>query len=306
MTDRAFTVEERFSLAQTCGPVAWVGERSPRHHWRAGALVTVRYEGETPVFRMVTHPSPGIIRIVGNADPDLDHAWAMNVLGLAVDPPRFDDPLMSRLAAIYPGLRPFCDGSVFDGILTSIIGQSISVAAAAITQARLASRFSTGVRIHNRIFHPLPTAHQLAGASVKLIRESGVTWRRAEGIRNAALEQVAGRLPNEAFVRERPDEAVRELMKLPLIGRWTAESTVLWGVGAPDAHPTGDVALLRATRRAYEMPDLTLRGLDDLAESWRPYRGLAARLLWTDLFGPAPSSAEGNSGRIEAVDQFGG
>lgn len=79
-----------------------------------------------------------------------------------------------------------------------------------------------------------------------------------------------------------------ELMKLPLVGRWTAESVVLWGVGAPNAHPTGDVALLRAARLAYERPDLTLKDLDVLAEQWQSARGLAARLLWTDLFGPAP------------------
>jgi 3-methyladenine DNA glycosylase/8-oxoguanine DNA glycosylase len=77
-------------------------------------------------------------------------------------------------------------------------------------------------------------------------------------------------------------------MALPLVGRWTAESVVLWGIGAPDAHPTGDVALLRAARAAYGRPELTLKELDVLAEQWRPARGLAARLLWTELFGPAP------------------
>src|SRR3712207_6971184 len=44
---------------------------------------------------------------------------------------------------------------------------------------------------------------------------------------------------------------------------WTAESTLLWGLGAADAFPTGDVALLRAARVAYGRPELDLRGLED-------------------------------------------
>ncbi len=77
------------------------------------------------------------------------------------------------------------------------------------------------------------------------------------------------------------------LLRLPAVGPWTANSALLWGVGAPDAHPTGDVALLRAARAAFANPDLDLKGLDHRAETWRPARGWAARLLWTGLLGIA-------------------
>jgi DNA-3-methyladenine glycosylase II len=144
------------------------------------------------------------------------------------------------------------------------------------------------------VFRPLPRPGQLAGASPALVRESGVTWKRAEAIVVAAREAVSGNLPSDEDARSDPDRVVTELLKLPLVGRWTAESVVLWGVGAPNAHPTGDVALLRAARAAYKQPDLTLKDLDVLAERWQPARGLAARLLWTDFFGPAPESDRGS------------
>jgi 3-methyladenine DNA glycosylase/8-oxoguanine DNA glycosylase len=136
--------------------------------------------------------------------------------------------------------------------------------------------------------YPLPRADQLADASVELIRASGVTWKRAEAIRHAAREMIAGNLPGDEAARQDPEETVRALIALPLVGRWTAESIVLWGTGAPNAHPTGDVALLRAAKAAYDRPELTLKELDVLAEQWQPARGLAARLLWTEFFGPAP------------------
>ncbi len=141
--------------------------------------------------------------------------------------PAFADPVIQRLSHQFPGLRAYCDGSLFDGIVTSIVGQSISVAAAAVTQAKLAATFAAPTVIDGRAFRPLPNAHQLAEASLEQIRESGVTWKRAEGIQYAARQQIAGALPSDHEARDRPDEAVRALMELPLVGRWTAESAAL-------------------------------------------------------------------------------
>lgn len=238
---------------------------------------------------MAHQRSPDRADITGSANAGGDGEWGSAVLGMDIPMPSFDDPVITALVARFPGLHPYCDGSLFDGIVTAIVGQSISVAAAAVTQAKLAALYADPVKLEGREFRPLPTARHLAESSIELIRSSGVTWKRAEGIRHAARELIAGALPTDEDARSHPDEAVKALIGLPLIGRWTAESAVLWGIGAPDAHPTGDVALLRAARQAYNRPAMTLKELDRLAEEWRPGRGLAARLLWTNLFGPAPS-----------------
>jgi len=293
---RMLSMPGPFSLASTCGPVYWTTGRSPRHRWDDGVLTWVGWEGEAVVWRSCRQIGYAQIDITGNASPGLDEAWGRDVLGSGIALPSYSDPILASLAARFPGLHPYCDGSVFDGIVTAIVGQSISVAAAAVTQAKLAASFAEAIAIAGRSYRPLPRADQLAGASVELIRASGVTWKRAEAIRYAAQRMVAGRLPDDELARSNPEDAVIALMDLPLVGRWTAESVVLWGVGASNAHPTGDVALLRAARVAYQRPELTLKELDLLADNWRPARGLAARLLWTNLFGPAPES-EGAANR---------
>lgn len=285
---RSLSVDTPFSLAATCGPVHWTTGRSPYHQWEGGSLTWVGWEGEDIAWRRCIQAAPDRIDITGESDPARDAEWGKAVLGVKARLPAYDDPVMATLARRFPGLRPYCDGSVFKGVVTAIVGQSISVAAAAVTQARLAALFGNEVEIGGRTFRPLPRPDQLAEAPVALIRESGVTWKRAEAIQHAARRYLAGELPGDEAARRDPEEAVRMLLELPLVGRWTAESVVLWGVGAPNAHPTGDVALLRAARAAYERPDLTLKELDRLAEQWQPARGLAARLLWTALFGPAP------------------
>lgn len=284
---RRLTVDRPFSLAVTCGPAAWVGHRSSRQAWRDGALTWIGWEDDRVVWRRARQLDDTHLDITSSA-PDGAAEWGRRVLGLSVPLPPFADPVLSRLAARYAGLRPLCDGSLFDGLVTAIVGQSISVAAAATVQGRLAASFAQPVRLDDRAFVPLPTAAQLADAPVALVRESGVTWKRAEAIVAAARAQVAGELPSDGEARADPDAAMGRLRALPLVGRWTAESALLWGIGAPDAHPAGDVALLRAARLAYGDPGLTMKDLDVLAESWRPARGLAARLLWTALLGPAP------------------
>jgi len=287
---RVLEFEAPFSLAQTAGPVAWTTGRSPRHRWDRGVLTWVGWENGNVVWRQARQESPIALTMWGSGNPERDEDWSATVLGSDIRLPQFSDAILATLARRYAGLRPYCDGTIFEGIVTAIVGQSISVAAAAVTQAKLAALFANALEIDGRSMAPLPAAAQLAKASPSLVRTSGVTMRRAEALVFAAQEAERGNLPGDAWARANPDLAVRELLKLPLVGRWTAESVLLWGIGAPDAHPTGDVALLRAARQVCALPELTLKDLDRLAEGWAPARGLAARLLWTEFFGPAPAN----------------
>jgi 3-methyladenine DNA glycosylase/8-oxoguanine DNA glycosylase len=200
--------------------------------------------------------------------------------------PNVADEVPAALRLRFPGLRAFAYGSLFDGVVSSIVGQSISVASAAVTGRRLAALFHPGLAVLGRTFWPLPRADQLAHATPALVRTSGVTWRRADAL--VAVGRTFANDEGDGVATRSADELRRWLRALPLVGPWTAESALLWGLGDGDAYPTGDVALLRAARVAYDRPGLDMKGLDRLAEGWRPHRGWVARLLWTALLGPAP------------------
>lgn len=236
-----------------------------------------------PVIRRLRQDG-ALLRIESNVDPSLHEPWLARTFRAHPAIEQWTDPVIASLADRYTGLSSYTDGSLFAGLVTSIIGQSISIASAMSVQRRLALSFHQGVVIEDRVMAPLPTAEDLAEAPLETIRESGVTWKRAEGLQAVAREAIRGNLPTG----EEDDLAIveRELVKLPMVGPWTAASALLWGVGAPDAFPKGDVALLRAARLAYDRDDMTMRDLDALAESWRPYRAIATRLLWTGLLGP--------------------
>ena len=224
--------------------------------------------------------------------PELDHqAWADSVLGVRRVPPDIADPTVAAIAVRYPGMRPYSNGNLFEGIVTAIVGQSISVQAAAVTERKLAALFTAPVEHGRRAYWPSPTAEQLANATPELVRTSGVTQRRADAIVAIARMAVEGLLLDPDTASDDDRAIYQAVLRLPQVGRWTAESVLLWGLGADDAYPIGDVALLRAVRLAYARPELTHTEMDALSDSWRPGRSWAARWLWLNLFGPAPISS---------------
>jgi len=84
-----------------------------------------------------------------------------------------------------------------------------------------------------------------------------------------------------------PDEPARDtLIGLKGVGPWTADTYLLMALGRPDVWPAGDVALQAAV---WELKRLPARPSHDemveLAEAWRPWRAVAARILWHHYLG---------------------
>lgn len=288
--ERSINVPITYSLSQTCAPVSWGRGRWASVDWIDGALYSVGLEASRVTWRRVRQPAPGTLIVDGDRDPSLDESWLNDCLGVSRIAPKIDDPVISEIADRYPGLRPHCSGSLFAGVISCIAGQSITVAAAAITEARIFGLFHPGISINGRTFWPAPDAADVASAQPALVRTSGVTWKRAEAIVHAAKAQLAGELPSDEEARSNVESARTALRKLPLVGPWTAESALLWGLGLDDIFPPSDAALLRAARRSYGLPVLDHKGLERLSESWRPGRAWAARWLWIDLLG-APATS---------------
>jgi DNA-3-methyladenine glycosylase II len=78
------------------------------------------------------------------------------------------------------------------------------------------------------------------------------------------------------------DEAVRAALTARLgIGRWSADIYLLMALGRPDVWPMGDIALAAAAQHAAGLPSRpSFEALAVMAEAWRPWRAVAARLLW--------------------------
>ncbi len=288
---RVLNVDGVFSLDVTCGPVDWARGRWANEDWIDGVLIWVGWEHDRVVSRRVrTGCTANELIIEGSADRLDDARWAASRLGIDKTMPQPADPVIAGIAVRYPGMRPHASGSLFAGLVDAIIGQSITVQAAAIVSARVASHFHPGIELEGRIFWPLPRPEDLAHADISRLRRTGLTWKRAEALVSAGQAVMDGKLTESSG--QPVDELRLMLRQLPLVGPWTAESALLWGIGEGDAFPIGDVALLRAARGAYDEPEMTMKEMDARSHDWSGHRAWASRLLWIDLFGPVRPLAE--------------
>lgn len=79
-----------------------------------------------------------------------------------------------------------------------------------------------------------------------------------------------------------PDEEVRnELIKLKGIGHWTADVYLMHALQRTDLFPLGDIALVNSLKEVKQLhPHISKEEMLKIAEPWRPYRTIAAMILW--------------------------
>ena len=179
------------------------------------------------------------------------------------------DPDLARIEAA-AGVLPWRRRPAgFVGLLQAIVGQQISNQAAAAIWRRLAA---------------LPGADTPAGMlslDDESLRGAGLSRPKVAHARALATAFAAGALSESAIAALDDEAAVAAIAAVRGMGRWTAEVYLLFALARDDVFPAGDLALAAA---AADLKALPVRpgpaALRALAEPWRPYRALAARLLW--------------------------
>jgi DNA-3-methyladenine glycosylase II len=196
-----------------------------------------------------------------HTEADLDRAIA----GLIKADPRWRKALA---AAGRPALRRRPDG--FAGLAAIVVSQQLSTASAKAIWNRLETALE-----------PIsPQAVRLARTG-KLAR-AGLSAPKIRTLKAIARAIDGGDLDLAALCGLPADEAHRRLTAIHGIGPWTADIYLLFCLGHADAWPAGDLALQEAARLLLGLRARpSSRDMGPLAESWRPWRGAAAYMLWT-------------------------
>ena len=159
-------------------------------------------------------------------------------------------------------LRRRPDG--FAQLLSAIVSQQVSVASARAIWGRLeaaglvtpdavAALDTDALRAHGLSRQKAAYAHALAAAGIDF-----------EGLRALPTAQVVDRL-----------------VAVKGIGIWTAEIYAMFSLGRADVFAPGDLALQEGARMLYDLPDRPREApLRRMSEIWRPWRSVAARMLW--------------------------
>jgi DNA-3-methyladenine glycosylase II len=157
----------------------------------------------------------------------------------------------------------------FASLTGIVLGQQVSRASADAMAARLAA-----------LIDPLDAEGVLA-AGEETLRAAGLSRAKQATVLAIARAVVEGGLDLDSLSGEDAGAAMARLTALRGIGPWTAEVYLLFCAGHPDLFPARDVALQSAVGHALSIsPRPGDRALSALAESWAPWRGVAARLFW--------------------------
>jgi DNA-3-methyladenine glycosylase II len=183
---------------------------------------------------------------------------------LAKADPRLEDIIAK---AGMPGLRRRPAG--FPGLCAIICAQQLSTASAAAIWGRLAAAFD-------------PLSHDsVRRARASKLARLGLSKPKIKTLKAIGTAIAKGEIDLAAVANMAADDAHAALVALHGIGPWTADIYLLFCLGHADAWPAGDLALQEAARIAFRLKRRpSPKEMVTLAEKWRPWRGVAAHLLW--------------------------
>lgn len=150
-----------------------------------------------------------------------------------------------------------------------VIAQQVSLASANAMTRRLTT-----------LIDPLDPASVISGGE-EILRAAGLSRAKQATLLAIARAVTEDGLDLEDVANQDAGVAIAQLTQLRGIGPWTAEIYLLFCAGHPDIFPARDVALQSAVGHAFSIaPRPGEKALTQIAESWAPWRGVAARLFW--------------------------
>jgi DNA-3-methyladenine glycosylase II len=167
-----------------------------------------------------------------------------------------------------PPLRRRAHG--YAGLAAIIVSQQLSTASAGAIWGRLTAAFD-----------PFEPAALIRARPARLAR-LGLSGAKIRALKAIARAIEKGEIDLAKLVDLPADAAHAALTALHGVGPWTADIYLLACLGHADAWPAGDLALQEAARLAFGLPARpTSKEMATLGDQWRPWRSIAARVLWS-------------------------
>jgi DNA-3-methyladenine glycosylase II len=182
------------------------------------------------------------------------------------------DKVVRRLIKACPEPDWVSRGDAFQTLARSIVGQQISVKAA----ASIWGRFATLAR-------KVTPANVVALGEAEL-RACGFSGQKCAYVKDLARRFAAGEVKPRRWARMADEAIIEELVQVKGIGRWTVEMYLMFHLRRPDVLPVDDLGLRRAMERAYNGGEpLTRDDMRAIGEPWAPWRTVGSWYLWRSL-----------------------
>lgn len=160
------------------------------------------------------------------------------------------------------------DSDLFSSVIHHIIGQQISTKAQATVWRRMQERLGE------------VTAESILAAEIPELQSFGMTFRKAEYIKDFAEKVQSGAFDLEGISRLPDNEAIKALASLKGIGVWTAEMILLFCLQRPDVFSFDDLAIRRGLRMVYHHRNIDRKLFEKYRRRFSPYCSVASLYLW--------------------------
>lgn len=168
------------------------------------------------------------------------------------------------------------DSSLFSSVVHHIIGQQISTKAQATIWQRMQDKLGE------------VNAESISEADISELQSLGMTFRKAEYIKDFAGKVKSGEFDLEDVTRLPDNEAIEKLVSLKGIGVWTAEMILLFCLQRPDIFSFDDLAIQRGLRMVYHHRKIERKLFEKYRRRFSPYCSVASLYLWAVAGGAVP------------------
>lgn len=176
-------------------------------------------------------------------------------------------------------LKPHTDH--YGELVSSIVGQQLSVGAAAAIWLRVLALFNG----------KMPTPAQLIALSDDQLRACGLSRPKVSYVKDLARHVLDKRLDLDHIVTMPNEQLIKQLTAVKGIGQWSAHMFMIFGLGRLDILPTGDLGIRKALMAHYRLPRLPDPAMCQAIANengWNPYESVACWYLWKSMDGNKP------------------
>ena len=200
------------------------------------------------------------------------------------------DPTLAAIIRRHPKVAMTRRGDPFFTLARAIVGQQISVKAAATVWGRFeVAVLAAGVLAAEAKSKPAARAAAVTPAAVlaadrDAMLAAGLSRRKLEYVLDLAGHFSTGKVDPLHWPQLDDEAIIEQLVEVRGIGRWTAEMFLMFNLHRPDVLPLDDIGLQKAVAVHYfSGRRVTARTITRLAKNWQPWRSVATWYLWRSL-----------------------
>jgi len=157
---------------------------------------------------------------------------------------------------------------LLSSLVTSIIGQQISISAAKTINSRLTSKIG------------IITASGIIGLGLEALQSCGITMKKANYIYELCHKIMNKEIDLELLRNLNDDDVIKNLIKIKGIGKWTAEMFLISSLLRKNIISFDDLAIHRGMRMLYNLDNINKETFSIYRDLYSPYATVASIYLW--------------------------